>query len=160
MRDHLLNFHKKWYSSNIMHLVILGNSPIADLEKWTTEKFSEIKNFDVEVPVLGEPHPFPAGKLGKLIKFVPIQDEDILRFFWTLPICQDEWKSKPLHIISHLLGHEGENSLLSYLKQRGLALKLSCGPDHEMNTFSTLDVSISLSEKGIKEYETVVEAVF
>jgi insulysin len=46
------------------------------------------------------------------------------------------------------------------LKARGLALKLSCGPDHEMNTFSTLDVSISLSEKGIKEYETVIEATF
>jgi insulysin len=72
MRDHLLSFHKKWYSSNIMHLVILSNSSIADLEKWATEKFSEIKNFDVEVPALGEPHPFPAGKLGKLIKFVPI----------------------------------------------------------------------------------------
>jgi len=46
------------------------------------------------------------------------------------------------------------------LKQRGLALSLNCGPDHEMDTFSTLDVSIKLSAKGIKEYETVVEAVF
>jgi len=46
------------------------------------------------------------------------------------------------------------------LKQRGLALKLSCGPDHEMDTFSTLDISITLSEKGVKEYETVIEATF
>jgi len=59
-----------------------------------------------------------------------------------------------------LVGHEGENSLLSYLKSKGLALKLTCGPDHEMDTFSTLDVSITLSEKGIKEYETVIEATF
>lgn len=29
-----------------------------------------------------------------------------------------------------------------------------------MDTFSTLDISIVLSEKGIKEYETVIEAVF
>lgn len=55
-----------------MHLVILGSSPIADLTKWATEKFSVIKNFDVEVPFLGDPAPFPSGKLGKLIKFVPI----------------------------------------------------------------------------------------
>jgi len=46
------------------------------------------------------------------------------------------------------------------LKQRGLALKLYSGPDHEMDTFSTMDVTIKLSEKGVKEYETVVEAVF
>jgi secreted Zn-dependent insulinase-like peptidase len=72
MRDHLLAFHKKWYSSNIMHLVILGSSPIADLTKCATEKFSVIKNFDVEVPFLGDPAPFPSGKLGKLIKFVPM----------------------------------------------------------------------------------------
>jgi insulysin len=143
-----------------MHLVVLSNSSIDDLTKWVTDKFSVIANLNVEVPFLGDPHPFPAGKLGKLIKYVPIQDKDVLKFFWTLPLCQEDWKSKPLSIISHLVGHEGENSLLSYLKQRGLALELSCGSDHEMNTFSTLEISITLSEKGIKEYETVVEATF
>jgi len=51
---------------------MISNSPIADLERWATEKFSEIKNLDVSVPYLGDPAPFPAGKLGKLIKFVPI----------------------------------------------------------------------------------------
>lgn len=72
MRDHLLNFHKTWYSSNIMHLVIQSNHSIADMERWATDKFSVIKNFEVEVPFLGDPAPFPAGKLGKLIKYVPI----------------------------------------------------------------------------------------
>lgn len=39
-------------------------------------------------------------------------------------------------------------------------MKLFAGPDHEMDTFSTLDVTIQLSEKGVKEYETVIEALF
>ena len=61
IREHLLNFHKAWYSSNIMHLVVISNHSIADMEKWASEKFSAIKNFDVEVPNLGDPAPFPPG---------------------------------------------------------------------------------------------------
>jgi insulysin len=61
MRNHLLEFHKTWYSANIMHLCILSNHSIADMQKWVQEKFSEIKNFNVEVPNLGDPAPFPAG---------------------------------------------------------------------------------------------------
>jgi len=44
-----------------------------------------------------------------------------------------------------LFGHEGENSILSYLKAEGLALSLSAGPDHELFSFSNLDVSIELT---------------
>jgi insulysin len=120
-----------------MHLVILSNHSVADMEKWAIEKFSPIKNFDVEVPFLGDPAPFPPGRLGKIVRYVPVQDEDKLVMFWILPLCQNEWKSKPLDYFSHLIGHEGENSLLSYLKQQGLALELSTGVDHEMDSIST-----------------------
>jgi insulysin len=65
-----------------------------------------------------------------------------------------------LNYISNLVGHEGENSLLSYLKEEGLALELSSGGDHEMDSFSTFEINIKLSDKGFNEYESVIEAVF
>jgi insulysin len=33
-RDDLLKFHEKYYSSNIMSLVILSKYPIETMEKW------------------------------------------------------------------------------------------------------------------------------
>lgn len=65
-----------------------------------------------------------------------------------------------MNYLSHLFGHEGENSLFSYLKEQGLALKLSSSGSHEIDTFSRFDLTITLSEKGLKEYEKVIEAVF
>jgi insulysin len=62
--------------------------------------------------------------------------------------------------MSHLFGHEGENSLLSYLISEGLALELSSSFDHELWSFSTFNVDITLTKKGLENYEKVIESVF
>lgn len=46
------------------------------------------------------------------------------------------------------------------MKSEGLALSLSAGPDHELFSFSNLDVSIELTQLGLENIEKVVEAVF
>jgi insulysin len=42
IRESLLDFHKKWYSSNIMNLTVQSKHDIDQLELWITEKFSEV----------------------------------------------------------------------------------------------------------------------
>jgi insulysin len=59
-----------------------------------------------------------------------------------------------------LFGHEGENSLLSYLISEGLALELSSSCDHELWSFSTFSVDITLTKKGLENHEKVIEALF
>lgn len=50
IRDVLLEFHKKYYSANVMKLVILGKEPLEVLESWAVTMFSPIVNKDVPVP--------------------------------------------------------------------------------------------------------------
>lgn len=64
VRQSLLEFHKKWYSSNIMALAIISKHKLASLEKWVKEKFSAVKNKHVVLPDLGEPAPYPKENLG------------------------------------------------------------------------------------------------
>jgi len=64
MRESLLAFHKKWYSSNIMTLTVYSRHEIEKLETWVTEKFSAVENKEVVVPDLGSPAPFPKENLG------------------------------------------------------------------------------------------------
>jgi len=54
-----------------------------------------------------------------------------------------------------LFGHEGENSLLSYLTKEGYAMSLSAGEDHEMGIFSDFCITIGLTKKGLTNYEKV-----
>ena len=44
MRESLLAFHKKWYSSNIMTLTVSSRHSIEDLENWVKSKFSSVEN--------------------------------------------------------------------------------------------------------------------
>jgi hypothetical protein len=39
------------------------------------------------------------------------------------------------------------------LISEGLALSLTAGPDHELYSFSNLDVSITLTQKGLENVE-------
>jgi secreted Zn-dependent insulinase-like peptidase len=58
------------------------------------------------------------------------------------------------------MGHEGENSLLSYLIQEELAFELSSYDIHEIWSKSILCADISLTKKGLENWQTVLEAVF
>ena len=40
VRQELLNFHKKWYSANIMSLAVVGNQSLDELEETVVELFS------------------------------------------------------------------------------------------------------------------------
>ena len=101
-----------------MRLCISSSYDLDQLEAWTRLYFSNVPNHEVVVPALDEPiHPFK-GKLGQFLKFVPVKDKDVLSIFWpSLPYTQRKFKEQPLKYYSHLVGHEGPNSLLSYLKK-------------------------------------------
>jgi insulysin len=80
--------------------------------------------------------------------------------YWFLPYLEKEYKTMPLKYHSHLFGHEGENSLLSYLKALDLAQELSSGYDHEVHSFSNFYIDITLTKKGLANINQVIEAVF
>lgn len=98
-----------------MNLVICGKFEITQLEQWVVEKFSPVVNKEVVVPSFSEPASYPPSHLGKLVKYVPVKDEDVLSLFYVVDYYGKDHKTKPLNYFSELVGHEGENSLLSHL---------------------------------------------
>lgn len=159
IREKLLEFHKKWYSGNLMTVVVNSNMPMDDLRKMVFDKLDPIKNHNAEIPDLMDPEPWTKENQGKLIRFVPIMDSDDLSFVWTLPYCAKEVKRQPLRYYTHLFGHEGPNSLLSWLRHNGLAHGLTATDGHDQWGMSTLELDIKLTKKGLKEYKKIAEAV-
>jgi len=150
IREALLKFHKDWYSSNIMTLAITSNSSLDELEKMAVELFSGVENKNVKVPDFSLlPRAYNSTNLGRLTKSLPIQDKDRLVIKWIVPYCGKDHRTSPLNYFCHLFGHEGEHSILSYLKREGLAQSLSADDNHYYKAMSDFTVEILLTEKGL-----------
>ena len=68
---------------------------------------------------------------------------------------------RPGHYLSHLLGHEGKGSLLSYLKAKGWGLALYAGGQSgEVGTYGFFKITVELSEQGLEHTDDIVEATF
>lgn len=66
------------------------------------------------------------------------------------------YKNAPSRYVSHILGHEGKGSLLSYLIAEGLANSLSAGGSDSYDCYSEFEVMINLTDKGFENIERVI----
>lgn len=155
--DEVRAFYDSKYSSNLMTVVVYGREDVAILERWVRQSFSEVVNkelkseFDMRIP-------FDHTVMGRVTRVIPVQDVKHIRFFWSLPPMIEHYKVKPGNYISHLIGHEGKNSLLSFLKAEGLAQELSASSHgNQYTNFSFLIVNVELTDKGLEHYERVAE---
>ncbi len=157
-RDTLIAFYKKYYSANQMKLVLLAPESLDALEKIATEKFSPILNH--KAPALHYPTPmYDPQDLPRFISIKPIKDLKRMSLVFEMPSAETYLHSKPLEIISHLLGHEGEGSLLSLLKKENWATGLSTGFESESD-WSTFYVDISLTTAGLTKTMEVAQYFF
>ena len=147
-----------------MSLCLVGNYPLDRLEELATEHFHEVENKDLQLKdfiAAGVPL-YDEQSLGHLVKIVPIKDLKQLTVTWPgLPDSRHFWDGDPLGYISHVVGHEGPNSLLSELIRQDLASSLSSGSSTRcQSNFSGFSVTLTLTEKGVVEKEEVIRLIF
>ena len=147
VRDALIEFHQAYYSANIMTLAIMGKEPLDQLEQWASEIFSTIPNsdiraFEANIPLVAK------GTLPKLLEVKTLKQKYSVNLVFNLPEVRSHYKTKPLHYLSNLLGHEGENSLLSRLKSKKWVDYLSAGAEISNPEGSSFTISIRASKEG------------
>ncbi|KAK3860282.1 hypothetical protein Pcinc_033653 [Petrolisthes cinctipes] len=74
VRDAVLQFHAKWYSANIMALVVLGKESLNELEEMVLQLFIGMENKNVTVPEWTT-HPFCLEQCRKAGYVVPVRDD-------------------------------------------------------------------------------------
>lgn len=92
VREELLRFHKKWYSSNIMTLAVLGKESLDDLEKMILSLFSDVANKNVKRPEWTD-HPFGPEQLQVRGYVVPVKDFRNLNISFPIPDLHEHYKS-------------------------------------------------------------------
>ena len=159
MRELLLDFHKTYYSANMMKVAMYSNESLDTMHKWAEELFSNITNHEAKrFTVDGDP--YLPNFLGRVIYREPIQDKKEVQVMIPMPPLKKHYKNKPLSYISHLFGHESKGSVLYALKEADLAHSLSSYIARNYSDFSLFCLYIQLTDKGIEEYSSVIESVF
>ena len=168
VRDDLIAFYERYYSSEKMALVVLGNQQLDTLKKWVVDRFAQVPQRQ-KLPSENASAPdqkaasnplFLPGQLPLEVISRPLKDLRQMNMNFTLPSVAEYYREKPLSYIANLLGHEGEGSLLSLLKQQGLAEGLSAGGRDKGDGSSAFYISIQLTEKGLGQREVVRALVF
>jgi len=159
IRDELLAFYQQHYSAKKMTLALIGNYDLDTLEQWTKDRFSAIP---VGKPVAETTRPslYQQNQLPLDLQIEPIKELRQLKLTFPMPESLSQYQYKPLQIINHLLGHEGEGSLLALFKQRGWAEGLSAGQGVSTPWESTLSVNVQLTMIGLYRIDEITAAVF
>ncbi|CAO3590985.1 unnamed protein product [Absidia cylindrospora] len=159
VREELLRFHNDYYSANIMRLCVLGQESLDQLTQWVVDKFSNVQDKNINIPTYPD-HPLTQNELQKQIFVKSVKHNHLLEITFPFPDQTPYYDSQPVHYISHLIGHEGTGSILSYLKKKGWASYLSSGCCSAARGFSFYHASIELTEEGLENYEDVVVVFF
>ncbi|WP_448563917.1 insulinase family protein [Thalassotalea ganghwensis] len=155
----MMTFFDQHYHAKAMTLVLEGQQSLDELEHLATEKFSAIKSGKVKQNSIKEPL-YLDEHLQKLIHVKPVKDDRQLIISFALPNINHLYQTKPEATLVYLLGHEGEGSILSKLKQENLALGLSAGGGVMGANFKDFNISIHLTEYGEKQINRIVAIVF
>ncbi|MCY9828048.1 insulinase family protein [Vibrio chagasii] len=159
IREEILTFHQQQYSADLMTLTLSGNQSLDEMQSWVDERFSSIPNHNlqgkkVEVPIVGE------LSTGVQVHVEPIKDVRKLTLTFPMPSIDEHYGVKPLSFFAHLLGYEGEGSLMMQLKEKGWITSLSAGGGASGSNYRDFTVSCSLTIEGLTKTDHIIQAVF
>lgn len=157
IRDELIKFYNKYYSSHMMSLILISNKTIEEMVKIVNNLFDKIpKKENFKTPIYNKVLPYNKNNLSKFYKIVSIQDLDQIKFVWFLENENEYLKELPLNFLSDLFGHEGPNSLTSSLKKDNLISDLVSSPSTVANAYSKLLLTVKLTNYGYENYNEVI----
>ncbi len=158
VREDLLDFYRRYYSADRMNLVVLGRQDLGRLETLVENRFAAVPDRDGVLPK--DPEPLFERELPFRVLIEPEKEIRKLSFSFPLPSVKEEWRLKPMAFLGHLIGHEGEGSLLAELKRRGLAEGLVAGMAFDSRAGALFNVSITLTPAGVSSHDAVTRALF
>ena len=157
IRNELIKFFNKYYSSDNMTACFISNMEIDELKKIVFPLLLQINKIQrYQKPCIINKYPFDENNLKKLYKVVPINDDDILSFTWMMKSYIKDYKANPANYLISLFGHEGPNSLTSVLKKDNLITSSMAGEELFADAFSKFYIEFTLTEKGKNNWKEVI----
>ncbi|OKY24616.1 insulinase family protein [Thalassotalea sp. PP2-459] len=159
LRDEVDTFFQQYYNAKAMTLVLEGPQTIEELRSFATQYFTGI-SANTLPPSLPDVSLYLPAHQGIKIQVQPVKNERQLIISFALPSIDQYYRHKPESLLAYLLGHEGENSILSYLKNKHWAIGLTAGSGINGYNFKDFNISIRLTDIGTQHINDIIDAVF
>lgn len=159
VRDDMIAFYQQYYSSHLMNLVVMGRGSLDELEAGVRTRFAAVPLRDVNISQ-HYPSLFSAQSLPASVEIKPEKELRQLTFNFPIPNPDQFYQKKPYAYIAHLLGHEGEGSLLSLLKRLGWADAIYASTGLQSRGDALFQLNIQLTPQGVRARNQIVSLVF
>ncbi|MCK6262671.1 insulinase family protein [Vibrio sp. ZSDE26] len=159
IREEIITFYQSHYSADLMTLTLVGNQSLDELESWATEKFSDVVNNHLSNKRISVPYAIESST-NIFVQVEPVKDIRKLTIAFPLANIDNYYQSKPLSYLAHLLGYEGEGSLMLSLKDQGLITSLSAGGGVNGNNYREFTISCSLTPEGLNNTDLIIQSIF
>lgn len=165
LHERLKEFYDKYYSSDIMTLVIVSDKKITDLinetQSWKdyiSSMFNMVPNklsLDMICDEYNNIEMFE--KHNNYLEMVPIKDEDVIKLLWEIR-CN---KADRLlcDFIAHIIGHEGENTLISKLRKNLWINNVSVFHHEPVGHNTLFEIKIKISPDGKNHTTQIINMV-
>ncbi|MGL5225171.1 MAG: insulinase family protein [Aeromonas sp.] len=159
LRADLIHFYESHYSADRMALVMISPASIQTQLQWCHHYFAAILNRQVGSQSLTMPL-YRLEDLGLRIQITPVKETRKLSLCFPLPNVDEFYHQKPLTFLSHLIGYEGDGSLLSLLKAHGWVNQLSAGGGISGANFKDFGINLSLTPLGLEHVDDILATLF
>ncbi len=157
IRDKIIEYFERYYSSNIMKLVVLynGTEDISKIKSEIQDKFGQIKNKNVNIDRnIVKSH----LNTNKLIKVLPIKDWDDLIIVFELEISDTIKNNNLLKYVSYLLSHEGEGTLANHLYKSGKISTMYASEECTIGNYCVYTVKFLLNNTSEEMIDYILDA--
>ncbi|ALS97918.1 insulinase family protein [Lacimicrobium alkaliphilum] len=160
LKNMLETMHTEHYRASNITLCVVSDLPLSQSKSMVCNYFESISGGQEASAPNELPPLYLPEQLGLILKVVPIKTARRMIVTFALPDVQPYYRSKPLYLLSHLIGDEGQGSLLYHLKKQGLATNLSAGGGIQGSNFKDFNINLQLTAQGAEQWPKVLSDVF
>ncbi len=153
------DFYQQQYSASRMTLTLVSNAPLDIQAQWVQRYFSTLPQGLPPKAALVPPL-YLEEHLGIQLNIQPHKPTQRFVASFALPDIQPWYRYKLVSFLAHLLGDEGEGSLLSHLKRRGLVNTLSAGGGIDGSNYKDFTLAFELTPQGMHALDDILLASF
>jgi len=166
LRDKLYKFFNEKYSANKMSLFIYHNKISDNFVDEIKDIFNKVtNNADTNSRDLSIPLVITKKDSYQEILVNPISDIKKLNIFWKINFDKNR-KGENLFItdltidyFSHIMGHEGKNTLFEFLKKKSYITSLSAYDTYKVDNDIFIGIDLSLTNKGLEQMDNITSII-
>jgi len=167
LRKSVKQFFDTKYSADIMKLYIYHNDDSDAIIRSIKAIFGKItikyddKQTKTDIPLF-----IPLKNRIKLLKIVPVDDINTLSICWIVNKERDRTGDNlitsdiSIPVISHILGHEGKNSICAMLRGKMLISEMIVYSSYSLDKKCVIDINISLTNEGISKRGIILKYIY